>query len=184
MPNYCNYSMCVKGKKENIEEFVKVIQAHYDYNTMEFSHDRHLFRVFDAYYDEIEELADNSYQVVINGCCAWSVISCMFEDGYYSDIKERFPNDCRGTTLPIESKRLNLDIEVYSDESGCCFQEHYVVIKGDVVCEESVDWYEYFIDEYDSKEEAEKNLDIEITDAEWQEGYASRGGFETWDFEI
>lgn len=188
MPNYCNYSMCVKGTKENVEEFIKVIQADYNYGTMEFSYDRHFFRVFEADYNEIEELDDNIYQAIIDGYCAWSVSSCMFNNhssSYYNALKERYPNAFRGTTLPIESKRLNLDIEVFSEEGGMCFQEHYIILKGDVVCDECVDWNEYYIDEYETKEEAEEDLEIEITDEEWNSGdsYISRGGFE-WDFDI
>lgn len=186
MPNICLYSMCVKGKKENIEEFIKVIKADYDYGTMEFTHDRHLFRVFSADDNEIEQVDDDVYEVIINGDCAWSVSSCMFESYYYSDLKQRFPNEFRGTTLPIESERLNLDIEVYSEECGCCFQEHYVIIHGDINVYDSVDWYEYDLSEYETKEEAEEELDIEITDEEWnsEDDFISRGGFGSWDFEI
>lgn len=186
MPNICLYSMCVKGKKENIEEFIKVIKVDYDYGTMEFTHDRHLFRVFSADDNGIEQVDDDVYEVIINGDCAWSVSSCMFESYYYSDLKQRFPNEFRGTTLPIESERLNLDIEVYSEECGCCFQEHYVIIHGDIKVYDSVDWYEYDLSEYDTKEEAEEELDIEITDEEWnsKNDFISRGGFGSWDFEI
>lgn len=188
MPNYCDYSMCVKGTKENVEEFIKVIQADYDYGTMEFSHNRHLFRVFEANYDEVEELCNNTFQVVINGYCAWSVASCMFnnhDSSYYNSLKAQYPNNFRGTTLPIESERLNLDIEVYSEECGMCFQEHYIILKGNVVCNECVEWCEYCLDDYNSREEAERELEISITNAEWKEGgFISRGGFDDWDFEI
>ena len=185
MPNYCDYSMCVKGTKENVEEFIKVIQADYDYHGMIFSHDRHLFRVFEANYDEIEKMCDDTYQVIINGYCAWSVASCMLEGGYYADVKTRYPNEFRGTTLLLESKRLGIDIEVYSEECGCCFQEHYVIVNGDLICDECVEWNEYCIDDYNTKADAEEELGIEITDAEWREGgFISRGGFESWDFEI
>lgn len=179
------YSMCVKGKKENINEFIKVIKAGYDYGAMEFDHDRHFCRVFEAYYEEIEDLGNGLAQVIINGDCAWSVNSCMFEDGYYSSLKAAYPNEFRGTTLPIESKRLGLDIEVFSEECGMCFQEHYVIINGDVIIDECVDWYEYCIDEYKTKEEAEEDLGIEITDEEWEEHeFISRGGFGDWNFDI
>lgn len=191
MPNLCTYSMCVTGKKNDVEEFIKVAQADYDYGTMEFSYDRHFFRVFEAYYDEIEELGpnvdgDNIYQVIINGECAWSVGCCMFSVGYYDDLKERFPNEFRGTTIPAESKRLNLSIEIFSEECGCCFQEHYTVIDGDIIEDECVDWYEYDLSEYDTKEEAEADLGFEITDEEWDSGeeYISRGGFGDWSFSI
>ena len=187
MPNYCNYSMCVVGAKENIEEFIKVIQADYNYGNMTFSYDRHMFRVFEAECDEIEERLNGSYQAIINGYCAWSVASCMLEDGYYNSMKEKHPLDFRGTTLLIESKKLNLDIEVYSEETGCCFQEHYVIIKGDFVRDECVDWVEIWVDDYKTKEEAEEDLEMTITDEEWKigsdEGHFDRGGFD-WDFEI
>jgi hypothetical protein len=156
---------------------------------MEFSHDRHFFRVFDASYDEIEDLGDGKCQVIINGYCAWSVYCCMFDTSgrsYYKSLKTSYPNEFRGTTLPMESKRLHLDIEIFSEECGMCFQEHYVVKDGELCVDESVDWHEYCIDEYKTKEEAEAELKIEITDEEWDsgEGFISRGGFEFWDFEI
>lgn len=87
--------------------------------------------------------------------------------------------------MQLESKRLNLDIEVYSEECGCCFQEHYIIVNGNIVADECVDWYEYYIGDYNTKEEAEEELEIEITDQEWKHDYyISRGGFENWDFEI
>ena len=186
MPNYCDYSMCVIGRKENVEEFIKVIKADYNYVTMEFSYDRHLFRVFEADYDEIEQIEGDVYQVIINGDCAWSVSSCMLDSyhSYYSQCKEKYPKEFRGTTLQIESERLNLDIKVFSEERGRYFQEHYIIRKGELEVDECVDWEEYFLEEYKTKEEAEKDLGIEITDEEWEnEEVISRGGFE-WDFEI
>jgi hypothetical protein len=176
------------GTKENIEEFIKVMNAGYDYGTMEFDYDRHMFRVFEAVSDEIDEYDDGVFAVTINGYCAWSVRSCMFDDGYYGRIKERYSDDFRGTTLLLESKKLGLNIEVFSEESGMCFQEHYMIIDGELVCDECVDWSEYWVEEYETKEEAEEDLEIAITDEEWNEaqseGYFTRGGFENWDFEI
>lgn len=187
MPNYCSYLMCVKGKKENIKEFIKVIKADYNYGAMEFSFDRHMFRVFAADYDEIEQIGENAYQVLINGYCAWSVSSCMLDSlhSYYASCKEKYKENFRGTTLPIESKRLNLDIEVFSEESGMCFQEHYIIRNGIMEVDDCVDWNEYFLEEYETKEEAEKDLGIVITDDEWNnEEVISRGGFGEWDFII
>lgn len=186
MPNYCYYSMCVKGKKENVEEFEKVLKADYAYSTMEFSHDRHLFRVFSAESDGIEEVDHGVYQQTFTGDCAWSVATCMFENGYYRDLKERFPDEFRGTTLQIESERLNLDIEVFSEECGMCFQEHYLIRNGHLEIDECVDFYEYYVEEYETKEEAEKEFEIEFTDEEWEnnEGSIKRGGFEEWYFSI
>jgi hypothetical protein len=45
MPNYCNYSMRVVGKqRKNVEEFIKIMNADYNYGTMEFNSDRHMFQ--------------------------------------------------------------------------------------------------------------------------------------------
>lgn len=188
MANYCYYSMCVIGNKDGLEEFIKVIKADYNYGTMEFSYDRHLFRVFEADDDEIEEIGPNLYQVIISGNCAWSVASCMFDNhstSYYSSLKRDYPDAFRGTTLPLESERLNLRIEVFSEECGMEFQEHYVIINGEVIVDECVDYSEYCLEEFATKEDAEEELDIEITDEEWEtEEYIKRGGFESWDFGI
>jgi hypothetical protein len=188
MPNYCNYSMCVVGKqRKNVEEFIKVINADYNYGTMEFSYDRHMFRVFEATADEIEDRGDGTFEVIINGYCAWSVASCMLEHGYYRDVKRDYPDNFRGTTLPLESKRLGLDIEVFSEESGMCFQEHYIISNGELEVDETEDWEEIWVEDYETKEDAEEDLEIKITDEEWEigseEGYFTRGGFD-WDFEI
>lgn len=187
MPNLCFYSMCIKGKKDNVVEFIKIIQAGYNYISMTFDDDRHFCRVFDAdVIDGIKQVENDIYQAVINGNCAWSVRCCMFADGYYEDLKRDYPNEYRCTTLPIESERLNLDIEVFSEETGMCFQEHYVIKNGEVVVSECVDYEEYWHDDFETKEEAEEEYDIEITDEEWNNGedYFSRGGFESWAFSI
>ena len=191
MPNYCYYQMRVVGKKENVEEFVKIMQADYNYQSMKFDYEKHIGgRVFEASVDEFEEVANGIYGANISGDCAWSVLSCMFDGPYcyYNDIKEKYGAECRSTTVPIESERLNLSIEIYSEESGMCFQEHYLVKNGVVEIADCVDWYEYCVDEYETKEEAEKELEMEITEEEWETGQQEccfrRGGFDDWSFEI
>lgn len=185
MPNYCGYDMKVIGVKEKVEEFIKVLKADYSYSNNNFSFDRHMFRVFDAaVYDE--EINDDNYIAYINGNCAWSVATCMFENGYYKDVKERFPDIFRGTTVVDESKKLQLKIEIFSEECGMCFQEHYLIDNGNIKIDESVDWQEYYLGDYKTKSEAEKDLETTITDEEWKEhktDYIERGGFE-WDYSI
>ena len=110
----------------------------------------------------------------------------MFERGYYRDLKSAYPEEFRGTTLLIESERLNLDIEVYSEECGCCFQEHYIIKQGEMVCDECVDWECYDIYDYETKEEAEEDLCVEFTDEEWEnrDDRITRGGFGEWVWNI
>lgn len=143
MANICNYSMRAKGKKKNIEEFIKIMKANYDYNTMQFTADRHMFRIFEAnLVTDIDNVDDDIYAVTIDGYCAWSVYACMFEGKYtyYSENKESFGNEFRGTTIPIESERLSLDIEIFSEETEIGFTEHYIVRKGTIELDEEVEY--------------------------------------------
>lgn len=66
-------------------------------------------------------------------------------------------------TLYEACEQLQLDMEVYSEEPGCGFQEHYVFVDGQLVTEETTDYTEEYNGEID----------------EWE----SSGGF-IWDFEI
>ena len=181
MPNYCSYVMKVKGKKLNVEEFIKVMQADYNYLTMKFSFERHMGgRVFDATVTEIVKEEDD-YIVMLNGDCAWSVDCCMRNStySYYRNFLWDYGKECKSTTLELESKRLKLKIEVFSEEPGMCFAEHYCYDNGNLICEEIVDYNEYPIYEFDNKEDAEKEYDIEITDYEFaNEEWIHRGGFE------
>ena len=181
MANICSFSMCVKGKKENIEAF---------YNAMIQNGKIYMGRGADA---EIQ-YEDEENKAFIDGNCKWSVQSALVSNAidmrnnpsawYWGDGVD--PKELEFITLFEACKKWNLDMEVYSEECGCCFQEHYVVVNGDTICDECVDYYEYWLDEYETKEEAEEELGIEITDEEWNnnDGYINRGGFENWDFEI
>lgn len=111
---------------------------------------RHMFRVFEAYVNRSEDEPNASY---LYGYCAWSVYSCMFGTShtYYDDfITEKYGNKYigfMGTTLPDESRRLNLKIEVYSEEPGCGFMEHYLIDNGEILIEDCVDYMEVLDEE-------------------------------------
>lgn len=111
---------------------------------------RHMFRVFEAYVNRIKDEPNASY---LSGYCAWSVYSCMFgtPHTYYDDfITEKHGNKYIGfigTTLPDESRRLNLKIEVYSEEPGCGFMEHYLIDNGEILIEDCVDYQEVLDEE-------------------------------------
>ena len=190
MPNLCSYAMKVVGQKEKIEEFIKVMQCNYDYYKMEFDFDRHIGgRVFDADVYEFKEIRDGVHMALISGSCAWSVHSCMFGGAhtYYEDLKSQYFESCRSTTVRKESDTLGLDIEIFSEESGCEFMEHYLIRKGNIEIDDCVEYHEYWVEDYETKEEAEQKLGIEITDEEWSigqdDGRFARGGME-WDFQI
>lgn len=179
MANNCFYNMKVQGKEENVKEFIKIMQVDkYEGNV-------HMFRIFCAYVYE-EGTDENGYYVAkLNGDCAWSVHTCMTEYGYYTDRK-----DSPGipTHLAKESERLGLMIDVYSTESGMAFAEHYTFYNGECICDETVDYFEYMLDEYESVEEANEDLDINLTKEEFDfaieenEGYIEVGGFGDYEF--
>jgi hypothetical protein len=128
----------------------------------------------------------------IDGWCKWSVQSAMVTNAISMRTEPNMwaftnadPTKLEFITLFEACERWNIDMEVYSEEPGCCFQEHYVVVNGDLICEECVEWNEYCLDNYDNKADVEEVYDIEISDEEWENGgYISRGGFDSWDFEI
>lgn len=181
MANLCSFCMCVKGTHDNIEKF---------YNAMSQNGNVYMGRGAEA---DIE-YEDEENKAFITGCCKWSVQSAMVNNAismretpsmwYWGDDTDA--TELEFITLWEACKKWNLDMEVYSEEAGCCFQEHYVVVNGDLICDECVDYYEYWIDEFENKEDAEKEYGIEITDEEWNSGesFISRGGFEDWDFDI
>ena len=186
MANNCEYTMKVVGTKKNIDEFIQVMQADYDYQTKTFKYVRHIGeKVFEAELYEQNSREDKLSEAWIKGYCAWSVSICMFggEHSYYNDFKKRA--DCRSTTIPIESKKLNLDIEIYSSEPGCEFQEHYLVRKGKVEIDETTEYLCLYVDEFKTKKEAEENFNEKFSKEEWEgrTDCIERGGFD-WEWHI
>lgn len=151
MPNYCDYNMKIKGTRENVLEVIKCLETDYDYGTGKPSH-KHFFRVFDCYYDEtdFEENEDGTITAWVSGYCAWSVYSCMCdgEHSYYNDIKKSHPDTCMGISLAEASRDYHCLIEVFSEETGMCFSEHYVFLEGECLCDECVELQITEEDEY------------------------------------
>ncbi len=179
MANICSFSMKVRGNHEDIEKF---------YDAMSQNGNLWMGRGAEAEinYDDEEGTSQ------IDGWCKWSVQSALIDDA----ISMRTEPDRWGfgsvnrdslefITLLEATEKWNLVMEVFSEECGCCFQEHYVFDNGEVLCDDCVDYYEYCLDDYETKEEAEEELGIEITDEEWEEGgFISREGFGEWEFDI
>ena len=182
MANICSFDMRVRGKHDDIEKF---------YNAMMQNGMIYMGRGAEAQI----EFEEDDY-AAITGWCKWSVVSAMVDNAismrtnpekwWWGDNIE--PKSLEFITLWEACKRWNIIMEVYSEESGCQFQEHYLCDKGDIICEDCINWEEYFVDDYKTKEEAEEDWEITITDDEWvvglKEGRFTRGGFENWDFEI
>ena len=137
MPNYCNYEMKIKGSKKAIQRIVDCLEADYNYTEGKPSH-KHFFRVFEVIYDKPVHRGGNTYELYIWGDCAWSVKVCMCSGDwtYYNLMKKDHPDIFMGTTLQEQSR--NCEIEVFSEEEGMEFSEHYVFKNGKCLVEDCV----------------------------------------------
>ncbi len=169
MPNYCYYEMKVKGRKEDCYKWLSKMRSYDEEN--------HFYRIFDA--DITDECGtDNDYSIIISGDCAWSLETCCRSSGYSGGIDLFAEN----------SKVLNIIMEAYSQEPGCCFQEHYIYNRGRCCSDECEDWSEYYWDRDEcSFEDYKKDYDVpdSITESDFDdEGYYHEGGFGEWNFVI
>lgn len=181
MANNCGYALKAVGKKENLQKLAEIMQRDYNCTSEDLPH---LWRIFSAEIDDITE-----DEIYIYGDCAWSVYSCMF-DGNHTYQKD--DKTGKGTTITALAKELNLDIEIFSEEPGCGFMEHFLINNcGELEIDDCIGYYEYYIEEYDTLEEAIEDLNLEdgdITQEEFDEamandGYVIKGGIE-WDYQI
>ena len=152
MPNYCDYQMKLRGAKENVQKFIAYLKADYSYNNgkWECSEDRHFFRVFEAAHDPGEDTVDVSGETIstVGGYCAWSVFSCLFEGNHtYYDQWKNDGENFKGTHILEASKELDLDIEIYSEEAGVGFMEHYLIEKGELLVDDCFDDFREIEDE-------------------------------------
>jgi hypothetical protein len=138
MPNICTYSMRVKGTPEAIDELAKRLT--------DYSHAPHFWRIFDAERCD-SPLEDNGELLTgFYGSCAWSVRSCMMDDSPLCYACE-FASEGKSTSLDKTARELGIDIEVYSEEVGCGFAEHYLYTRdGSKAVAETTDCEEYYWD--------------------------------------
>ena len=138
MPNYCNYEMKILGSKKSIQRVIACLEADYNYIEGKPSH-KHFFRVFDVFYDEPTKVEKDTYEIFISGDCAWSVYCCMCSGNhtYYKSCKEEHPEIFMGTTLLEQSR--DCEIEVFSEEEGMAFSEHYIFKNGEMLVDDCVE---------------------------------------------
>ena len=130
MANICEYTMCVKGTKENVKEFLLRM-------TREYEEGKHFFRIFECDTEYEHETSDGLYFAKLSGFCAWSIAACMrkTEMSYYS-----ISNDPNKSCIEDTCIELNLEWEVISKEPGMGFEE-FVHIKGsEILRDECVEY--------------------------------------------
>lgn len=166
MANCCMYTIKATGKMEDVKEFVRMLKWKGTPPNEGFG------RIMSAYVSCEEPLEEGLFSCEVEGDCAWSIRSSMLNiDGK------------RNPSLETETKRLNLAVEAYSQESGCCFQEHFLIVKGEILTNECLDWYEYNIEDLDGEDLQETCATHHITEealrekADANDGWISFGGF-------
>ena len=165
MANNCNYTMAVWGQKKNIEEFVRMLKWKDEFAKCG------LGRVFSAIVFDEQEIGNDLFCYQIEGDCAWSVECALTAYGG------------RKICLESETKRLDLLLEVFSEEVGECFQEHYRIRRGEILLNECRRAERWFLDELSDKdlqklcEEYQLTKEAALGRASFEDGYCTFGGF-------
>ena len=63
---------------------------------------------------------------------------------------------------------LNLMVEMFSKESGLQLAEHYIIQNGKMLKSEVKNYKRFFLEMFDSKEEAEKEIGMPINSKQWK----------------
>lgn len=164
MANNCWYNMRVVGTKADCYEWLARLKHESDCGVP-------LGRFFDA--DICGEAGtEQDYELDISGDCAWSVSGCRYDRRDGADA------------FAANTKELNLQMEVWSEECGCAFQEHIIYKYGDCITDNCVEWHDYCIEDYNSYEEFAKEYGDNISQEAFDEAkrygkyYVSCGGFD------
>lgn len=171
MPNFCWYEMKIKGSKENCYRWLKKMKSYDEHN--------HFWRMFDPINIDDEGGTEYDYYMKFSGDCAWSLESCCRDSGYSGGVDLFAEN----------TKDLQIKMEAYSSEPGCCFQEHYIYDNGVCIADRCVDYHEIYWDRYEHKSfdsfKKEFELPAHIIESDFDDdGYCEIGGFPNWDFII
>ena len=149
MANNCFYKMvAVAPKRETLERLI---------NIMNYKDDEYfIYRCFSADAEDIV-VEDGLYSVDIQGDVAWSTTSWFdqTEDadrlvvvGYEGDD---FTKPIYGTahfiTLDLLCERLDFGVEIYAEESGCCFQSYDACTHTGEYRHDIAEWIEHITDE-------------------------------------
>ena len=122
MANLCDFSMKVKGSKEAVERVLSCIPDSDKPNGKTFA------GYVSARKEPLKKRKDGLYEAEAVGHCNWSVEDAMRRSGAYSESN---PSDTN-----LEEQSIDCEIEVFSEETGNDFGEHFVFKKGECVVEE------------------------------------------------
>lgn len=160
MANNCFYDMRVAGKKETVESVIEFVKNH-SYDGCDV-------------YDENEPSAEYEKDVFINGDVKWSVMTAWNTDKYYKYPRSEFAiSTSKGdkvagvTDTELQERIMRADeerrkgpsildfkdgvsIEIFSEESGMGFAEHFIIKNGEIVVDDTRHFSEIYNEEDDT----------------------------------
>lgn len=167
MPNICDFDAKIRGPKTKVLKLAEWLASNYNYDNkypncyiekggIKIPTEHHIgFRVFETNYspEDIQDFADaDEVTLYAFGNCAWSVSCCML-DTSSTDYLNAFKNEKRPYAISLTKacKELGTEIEIYSQEPGCCFSEHiYVNKEGELILNDCVEYTDTYIGEYET----------------------------------
>lgn len=115
MANDCCYKLIAIGSYEDLLELDKIGNYKSNYS---------FYRVF-SFDGTIEENREGKFQLSAFGDCAWSVQNCFFDistpEPYINSLDEAVTR----INLKDYAKEHNIEFEIWAEESGNAFIEHY-----------------------------------------------------------
>lgn len=145
MANNCAY--CIKAvspKKEALDRLIDIMR----YKDKEF----YMYRVFTVGFDEQTKKEDGLYVKEIYGDVAWAASAWVHDAPDPNDIHEE--TGSHYSTLPEICPALDVGVEIFTEEPGMEFQEHYMVNHtGKVTCSEVEKWTPYTDDGEDDEDD-------------------------------
>lgn len=130
MANLCCYDLYATGTEENLEKFARMMEW-----KEKPAVDGSMYCA-DMYSEKPTDNGDGTFTQHFSSATCWSVQHGMIDR---ADDDERI-------SLPAAARMLGLEVEIWSDESGCCFAEHIVVNEDGGYSIECEDYYEIYAD--------------------------------------
>ena len=167
MANLCCYDLYATGTEENLGKFARMMEW-----KEKPAVDGSMYCA-DMYSEKPVDNGDGTFTQHFSSATRWSVEHGMI------DRKD----DDEYISLPTAAKMLSLSIEIWSDESGCCFAEHIVVNEDGGYSIECEDYYEIYTDGLaEQLEKAEEDITTDDLRAHL-EGFVDREALEGLDMD-
>lgn len=148
MANLCCYDLFATGSIESIQQFALMMKWE---TSPAITSSMYCSDMYEEY-EEPKDNGDGTFTQHFSSATRWSVQGAMIDR---CDSTEYI-------SLPTAARTLGIEMEIYSDEIGCCFSEHIFIHADGSYEVECVDYHEIYGE--DLEEECEKTLSEITTD--------------------